>query len=122
MEGQSYYVYGYYFLSLGILFEIAGLTALKECQGFTRFFPTLLFAAGIAASFYCESLALRTLPIGMIYAVWASAGIVGMLLVGALFYGESLSVGSVIGVILVVTGVTVMLCATPDAAEASVEV
>ncbi len=110
---------GYLFLALGIVFEIAGLAALKESHGFTRVFPALLFAIGIATSFYFESLALRTLPIGMIYAVWAAAGIVGMAVIGALFYGERISFGSACGVALVVSGVTVMLYAAPELAESA---
>ena len=75
----------YFFLSLGIVCEIAALIALKETQGFTRPLPVALFALGLGISFYFESLALRTLPIGMTYAVWAGVGIVGMAVIGATF-------------------------------------
>ncbi len=110
---------GYFFLFLGIVLEIVGLAALKESYGFTRWFPTLVFAVGIGASFYFESLALRTLPISMTYAVWAAAGVIGMAAVGALFYGESVGIGSAIGVLLVVSGVTVMLYSTSAAVQSA---
>ncbi len=57
----------------------------------------------------------------MIYAVWASAGIVGMLFVGALVYGERVSLASIIGVALVVSGVTVILLAASEGGESAVE-
>lgn len=110
---------GYLFLLLGIVLEIVGLVALKESQGFARIFPTLIFVVGIGLSFYFESLALRTLPISMTYAVWAAAGVVGMAVIGVLFYGESMGFGSAAGVVLVVSGVTVMLYSTAESAEAA---
>lgn len=109
---------GYLFLLLGIVLEIVGLVALKESQGFARILPTMVFVVGIGLSFYFESLALRTLPISMTYAVWAAAGVVGMAVIGVLFYGESMGVGSAVGVVLVVSGVTVMLYSTAESAQA----
>lgn len=104
----------YFFLALGIVFEIASLVALKETAGFTRPIPVLLFLFGMVASFYLESLALRTLPISMTYAVWAGVGIVGMALIGALVYGESLNGGVVSGLVLILAGVLVMYSWSPD--------
>lgn len=104
----------YFFLSLGIVFEIASLVALKETAGFTRPIPVLLFVFGMATSFYLESLALRTLPIGMTYAVWAGVGIVGMALIGALVYGENLNGGAVLGLVLILAGVLVLYSWSPE--------
>ncbi len=107
----------YFFLALGIVFEIASLTALKETAGFTRPIPVLLFVIGMALSFYLESLALRTLPISMTYAVWAGVGIVGMAVIGALCYGERMNGGVVLGLVLILAGVLVLYSWSPDIAD-----
>lgn len=107
----------YAILAFAILFEVIALTALKETQGFTRLLPALVFGLGLAASFYLESLALKVLPIGLTYAVWAGAGIVCMGVVGALLYGERLNPGVVLGMLLIVAGIAVMHQFTPQASE-----
>ena len=99
----------YFFLALAIALEILGLTALKACHGFTRLLPTVIFVLGIGASFYFESLALKVLPIGMTYAVWAGVGIVGMFFVGSAFYGEEINLGTLAGILLIVAGVSLVL-------------
>lgn len=106
MIGRGKMVYA--ILALAILFEIAGLTALKETHGFTRLVPAALFAAALGLSFYFESIVLKTLPIGFTYAAWAGIGIVGMAIVGAAFYGEKLNPGAVAGMVLIIAGVTAM--------------
>jgi len=103
----------YFFLSLGIVCEIASLIALKETQGFTRPLPVALFAIGLGISFYFESLALRTLPIGLTYAVWAGVGIVGMAVIGATFYDEAVNGGIIMGLVLILAGVIVMFYWAP---------
>ena len=108
----------YFYLTLAIILEIVGLTALKECNGFTRLVPTLVFILGLAASFYLESLALRVLPIGMTYAVWAGTGIVGMGLVGFFFYNEEVSIGTLAGMLFIIAGVAMVLNAGPKISEA----
>ena len=103
----------YLFLTLGIVCELASLTALKETDGFTRPLPVALFVAGLGVSFYFEALALRTLPIGLTYAVWAGVGIVGMAVIGATFYGETINAGIIVGLALILAGVVVLNYWTP---------
>ena len=98
----------YLLLAVAIVLEIAGLTALKETNGFTRLVPSALFAVALASSFYLESLTLQFLPIGLTYATWSGLGIVGMTLVGAIVYGDRVNSGVVVGVLLIVAGVAVL--------------
>ena len=109
----------YAILFLAIVFEVVGLTALKETQGFTRLLPSLIFAGGLAASFYLEALALRHLPVGLTYAVWSGMGIVGMTLVGFIAYGEKMGAGSTLGLLLIVAGIAVLHLFAPGQGGAS---
>lgn len=119
MNGRGFMVYSV--LALAILFEIVGLTALKETHGFTRLLPAVLFAAGLGLSFYLESIALKSLPIGLTYTAWAGMGIVGMALVGALLYGEKINPGMMMGMALIIAGVAAMHFWTPVAEEEEAE-
>lgn len=103
----------YLFLVFAIVFEIVAITALKATSGFTRLLPSIIFAASLAASFYLESLALKVLPVGWTYAVWAGFGIVGMALVGALLYDERINPGVMVGMVLIIFGIAVVHYFTP---------
>lgn len=61
----------YFYLGVAILTEIVATSALKASDGFTRLLPAAIAVAGYVASFYCLSLALRTLPLGIAYALWS---------------------------------------------------
>lgn len=87
------------------LFEITWAVGLKLSDGFTRFWPTLGTIVALVVSVSLLGLAARTLPIGTAYAVWTGIGAAGTVLVGIWFLGESVSVGRLVCVGLIVTGV-----------------
>ncbi|HNP71668.1 MAG TPA: multidrug efflux SMR transporter [Kouleothrix sp.] len=95
-------------LVLAIASEVVGTTALKQSAGFTRLWPSLLVVAGYATSFYLLSLTLKQIPIGVTYAIWSGLGTVGIVLVGALLLRESVSPAAMLGIGLIVAGVTVL--------------
>ena len=99
----------YFLLTLAIVLEILGLTALKESDGFTRWLPATFFVVGLSLSFYLESLALRVLPIGMTYTLWAGSGIVGMCLVGIFIYGEQVGFKAMGGMAMIILGAALVL-------------
>ena len=78
-------------LILAGLLETGWAIGLKHTDGFTRFWPSLLTAAGIAASMVLLSLAARTLPIGTAYAVWVGIGAAGTVVLGIILLGEPAS-------------------------------
>lgn len=86
-------------------FEVVWSVGLKYSQGFRVLVPSLVTAAGMAASFGLLSFALRTLPMGTVYAVWTGIGTVGTVLFGALVLGEALGVIRVLCVGLIIAGV-----------------
>lgn len=99
-------IYG--LLVLAILAEVVATTFMKLSDGFTRLGPSLVTVAGYAIAFYCLSLALRSLPTGIVYAVWSGLGIVLITLVAWLFQGQRLDLAAVAGMGLIIAGVVVM--------------
>lgn len=95
-------------LLLAIVLEVIGTSALQQSQQFTRLWPTLVMAACYGAAFYLMSLALRTMPVGIAYAVWSGLGIVLISLVGYLRFGQRLDGPALVGLGLIVAGVVVI--------------
>lgn len=96
------------FLSVAIVSEVVATSALKASDGFTRFWPSLAVVLGYALAFYFLALTLRTIPIGIAYAIWAGAGVALITLVGWVIYDQKLDAAAVIGVALIVVGVFVI--------------
>ncbi len=95
-------------LSLAILSEVAGTSALKAAEGFSRLWPSLIVIVGYTASFYCLSLSLQSIPIGIAYAIWSGVGIALISLLAWFFYGQTLDTPAIIGLLLIVAGVLVL--------------
>jgi quaternary ammonium compound-resistance protein SugE len=87
------------------VFEMAMAVSLKESHGFSRLWPSLLFAATGTISFLLLSWALRTLPVGTAYAVWTGIGAAGTAIIGLLFLGEPRDALRLISIALIVAGV-----------------
>ncbi|VWC76633.1 multidrug transporter [Burkholderia lata] len=99
---------GYAWLAIAIVAEVIGTSALRAADGFTRLWPSLLVIAGYGIAFYCLSITLRTMPVGIIYAVWSGAGIVLITLVAMLLYRQVPDLPAVIGLGLIIAGVLVL--------------
>ncbi|MBW6393233.1 multidrug efflux SMR transporter [Halomonas sp. Y3S6] len=96
------------YLALAIVAEVVATSALKATDGFTRPGPSLLVVVGYALAFFMLSLVLRTIPVGIAYAIWAGLGIVLVALVGVLVYGQRPDTPAVVGIGLIITGVVVI--------------
>lgn len=95
-------------LSIAIVVEVIATLALKASDGFTRWLPSLIVVVGYGIAFYALSLSLKALPVGIVYAVWAGAGIVLVSLFSWLFYQQVLSSVQWFGITLIVVGVVVL--------------
>ena len=84
--------------------EIAWILGLKYSEGFTRFWPSVLTLAAIAASFAMLSLSLKSVPFGTAYAVWTGIGAVGAAVIGMALYGESADPARLGCIVLIVAG------------------
>ena len=91
-----------------IIAEVLATSAIKQPEGFSRLLPSLLVLAGYSASFYCLPLVLRTVPVGVAYAVWAGLGIVLITIVGAVLYDQKMDLPQGLGITLSVRGVLVL--------------
>lgn len=98
----------YTMLTAAIALEVVGTTFLQRSEQFTRFFPTLMTAICYGAAFYFLSLTLRTIPLGIAYAIWSALGIVLVSLIGLVVFGQKLDLPAVIGLGLIVAGVVVV--------------
>jgi len=95
-------------LALAIVAEVVATSALKASDGFTRLWPSLVTVAGYGAAFYCLALTMRSVPVGIIYALWSGVGIVLISGVGWLVFGERLDGPAILGIALIVAGVLVL--------------
>jgi len=103
-------------LALAIVTEVIATSALKASDGFTRLLPAALVLVGYGVSFYCLSLALRHIPVGVAYAVWSGLGIVLITLVAFVLYGQRIDAAGLIGMGLIIAGVLVLnLCSRASA-------
>jgi small multidrug resistance pump len=95
-------------LSIAIVSEVIATSCLKASEGFTRLWPSLVVILGYLLAFYFLSLTLKTIPVGVAYAIWSGVGIVLIALIGWFFLKQSLDVPAVIGLTLIVAGVIVI--------------
>ena len=98
----------YIVLGLAILSEIVALTALRYADGFNKPLPILVVVIGYAFSFYGLSIVLKAIPLGITYAIWAGLGTTGMVVVGLLMFREKLDMPTIMGIVLIISGVVVL--------------
>ncbi|WP_398464151.1 DMT family transporter [Tardiphaga sp.] len=98
----------YLYLAVAILSEVIATSFLKISDGFTRPMPSAITVAGYAISFYFLSLALRTIPSGIAYAIWSGVGIVLITTIAWVFQGQKLDAPALGGLGLIVAGVVVI--------------
>jgi small multidrug resistance pump len=98
----------YLYLAIAIVGEVIGTAALKATEEFTRLVPSLIVIAGYATAFFFLNLTLRTIPVGIAYALWAGFGIVLISAVSWVVYRQTLDVPALLGIGLIVAGVVVI--------------
>ena len=94
----------YVFLLIAVAFEVCGTMLLPVSQNFTRPVPSLTLIGCYAASFYCLTFALNTLPIAVVYATWSGLGIFLITLLGYLVFEQALDWLAIAGLLLIVAG------------------
>lgn len=98
----------YGLLGIAIVAEVIATTALKSSEGFSRFGPTIVVVIGYGIAFYCLSLTLKVLPMGIAYAIWSGVGIVLISALGWAVHGQTLDGPALIGLGLIIAGVLVV--------------
>jgi small multidrug resistance pump len=98
----------YLYLAVAILAEVIATSALKASEEFTRLYPSLIVVVGYSIAFYFMTLVLRTIPIGITYAIWSGLGIVLVAIIGVILYKEIPDIPAIIGMGLIISGVAVI--------------
>jgi small multidrug resistance pump len=107
-QGAALMPWNYLYLVIAVAFEVVATTALKETQGFTRLAPSLIVAVGYGFAFYFLALVLRTMPVGVVYALWSGAGIVLVTAIGWVWFRQALDMPALAGMALILAGVVVI--------------
>lgn len=95
-------------LGLAIALEVLGTTFLQKSEQFTKLVPVLLMAICYLAAFYFLSLALKTIPVGLAYAIWSGLGVVLISIVGVAVFRQSLDLPAIIGLAFIIIGVVIV--------------
>ena len=98
----------YFYLVLAIAFEVVGTSALKATAEFTRLAPSVLVVLAYGASFYCMTLVLRQMQLGVMYSIWSGLGIVLVAVVAIFLYKEIPDWPAVLGMGLIISGVVII--------------
>jgi small multidrug resistance pump len=96
------------FLGVAILMEVIATSTLKATEGFTKLIPSVVVILGYALSFYVFSFALKTIPLGVAYAIWAGIGIVLVSLTGIIIYKQHLDLPALLGILMIIAGVLII--------------
>ncbi len=98
----------YIFLIVAICAEVCGTLALKASDGFSRPWPSVLVALCYAVAFYFLAVTLRTLPVGIAYAIWSGMGVVLISVLGWAVFRQSLDGPALAGMGLIIAGVMII--------------
>ena len=98
----------YLYLAIAIIGEVFATSFLRQTEGFTRLGPTVIALMGYLVTFYFLALALRTIPTGVAYAIWAGFGVVLVAGVAWVIQGQKLDTAAIIGMSFIVVGVVIM--------------
>ena len=100
--------YAYIFLVMAILFELISTSFLKDTNGFTRLYPSVIVIVALCVCLYLMSHAMKLIPVGIVYASWAGLGIVGITIIASIKYNQIPNIPTIIGLTLIVVGVIIV--------------
>ena len=98
----------YVALIAAIVAETIGTSALQASHQFTRLAPSIVVVVAYALSFYLLAIALKVMPVGVVYAIWSGLGIVLIAIAGLVIFGQKLDLAAVLGLGLIIAGVVVL--------------
>lgn len=107
----------YLYLSIAILAEVIATTSLKACEEFSKLLPSVAVVVGYCLAFYFLMLSLRTIPVGIAYAIWSGVGVVIVTLISYLVFRQALDKPALIGMTLIISGVIVIQTLSQSSAK-----
>jgi quaternary ammonium compound-resistance protein SugE len=103
----------WFVLTIAGLLEVLWAYSMKQSEGFSRLWPSLITLGAMGVSFALLSWSMRTLPLGTAYTVWTGIGAVGAFIVGIFVLGEAASPLRIIAAALIVAGIALMKLSSP---------
>jgi len=100
--------YAYIFLVLAIAFEVLSTSFLKDTNGFTKLYPSLVVIVALCICLFLMSHSMKFIPVGIVYASWAGLGIVAITIIAVIKYNQMPNIPTMIGIALIVIGVVVV--------------
>ena len=100
--------YAYMFLILAVAFEVLSTSFLKDTNGFTKLYPSLIVIIALCICLFLMSHTMKFIPVGIVYASWAGLGIVGITIIAVIKYKQIPNIPTIIGLSLIVIGVVVV--------------
>ncbi len=98
----------YFYLISAIIGEVIATTALKASESFSKIGPSIIVVLGYGFAFYCLSLTLKVIPVGIAYAIWSGLGIVLISLLSFFLYKQRVDLPGIIGIALIIVGVAII--------------
>lgn len=98
----------FFYLFIAIVLEVIGTSGLKVSEQFSKLIPSLIAIAAYVGTFYFLSLSLKTIPIGIAYAIWAGVGIVFISIIGWVLFKQHLDFPAILGLLLILAGVIII--------------
>ncbi|WP_172674400.1 multidrug efflux SMR transporter [Persicobacter sp. CCB-QB2] len=96
------------FLTISIISEVIGTSAMNASEGFTKPLPSIITAVGYGVAFYFLSMTLKEINVSVAYAIWSGAGIVLLAIIGYFWLGQQLDLASIIGIGFIIAGVIII--------------
>ena len=100
--------YAYVFLVLAIAFEVLSTSFLKDTNGFTRLYPSVVVIVALCICLFLMSHSMKFIPVGIVYVSWAGLGIVAITIIAVIKYKQIPNIPTIIGIALIVIGVVVV--------------
>jgi small multidrug resistance pump len=100
--------YAYIFLVLAIGFEVLATSFLKDTNGFTNLYPSLIVVIALCICLFLMSHTMQFIPVGIVYATWAGLGIVAIAVIAVIKYNQVPNIPTIIGLSLIVIGVIIV--------------
>ena len=100
--------YAYILLAFAIALEITGTSFVKDTEGFSRWFPSIICLVTICFSYYLMSHVVVFVPVGITYATWSGLGIAAITIIGVFKYNQIPNIPTIIGLTLIIVGVIIV--------------
>lgn len=98
----------YLYLAIAIVFEVAGTVTLKATEGFSKIIPSVIVIFCYIVSIYLVSLTIKTIPVGVAYAIWTGTGLCFVVLISAFVYRQFPDVPAILGMTFIIMGVSII--------------